>query len=127
MEQALARADLLNVQSIVLLQAAVSSLWALRTEDNSRTAWSLTALIFHIARATGLHRDESVSKPNLFETELRRRLWYHICCLDNRSAEHNGCDPIVPGEFAFNTRLPLHINDNDVTLDMTVAPPSRNV
>lgn len=126
LEQALARADLLNTQSIILLQATVLFLWALRSEDNSRTAWSLTALVFHIARAMGLHRDGTAFGLNPFETELRRRLWYHICLLDNRSSENNGCDPIVPGEFAFDTRLPLHINDSDLTPDMTTPPPERD-
>lgn len=37
-EQALARADLLNTQSITLLQATVLFLWVLRSVDNSRTA-----------------------------------------------------------------------------------------
>lgn len=125
-EQALARADLLNTQSITLLQATVLFLWVLRSADNSRTAWSLTALVFHIARAMGLHRDGTAFGLNPFETELRRRLWYHICLLDNRSSEHNGCEPIVPGEFAFDTRLPLHINDSDLTPDMITPPPERD-
>lgn len=125
-EQALARADLLNTQSITLLQATVLFLWVLRSADNSRTAWSLTALVFHIARAMGLHRDGTAFGLNPFQTEIRRRLWYHICLLDNRSSEHNGCEPIVPGEFAFDTRLPLHINDSDLTPDMITPPPERD-
>ncbi|KAJ5637682.1 Zn(II)2Cys6 transcription factor [Penicillium lividum] len=57
MQQAVARADLLNTQSVILIQAVVLFLSALRNEDASRTAWSMTVLIFHIARAMGLHRD----------------------------------------------------------------------
>ena len=125
-EQALARADLLNTQSITLLQATVLFLYVLRSADNSRTAWSLTALVFHIARAMGLHRDGTAFGLNPFDTEIRRRLWYHICLLDNRSSEHNGCEPIVPGEFAFDTRLPLLINDSDLTPDMISPPPERD-
>lgn len=125
-EQALARADLLNTQSITLLQAAVLFLWVLRSADNSRTAWSLSALVFHIARVMGLHRDGTVFGLNPFQTETRRRLWYHICLLDNRSSEHNGCEPIMPGGFAFDTKFPLHINDNDLTPDMIAPPPERD-
>lgn len=56
-EQALACADLLNTQNMVLLQAAALFLCALRNEDDSRTLCSLTALIVHIAQAMGLYRD----------------------------------------------------------------------
>ncbi|RAL04412.1 uncharacterized protein BO80DRAFT_347732 [Aspergillus ibericus CBS 121593] len=123
-EQALARADLLNTQSVTLLQAAVLFLFALRNEDDSRTVWSLTSLIFHIAQAMGLHRDGIVFGLKPMETELRRRLWWHICLLDARSSEYHGCEPIVR-ESAFDTRLPLNIEDSDLTAEMTEPPVER--
>ncbi|OQD70994.1 hypothetical protein PENPOL_c001G10279 [Penicillium polonicum] len=123
-EQAMARADLLNTQSVVLLQAVVLFLSALRNEDASRTAWSLTALIFHIAQAMGLHRDGSAFGLRPLEIEIRRRLWWHICLLDIRSSEYHGCEPIVH-ESMFDTRMPLNVNDNDITADMTVLPTER--
>ncbi|EAW08075.1 Zn(II)2Cys6 transcription factor [Aspergillus clavatus NRRL 1] len=124
-EQALARADLLNTQSMILLQAAVVYLSALRNEDDSRTTWSLTSLVFHIAQSMGLHRDGTAFGLNPFEVELRRRLWWHICILDTRSSEYHGYEPIVHG-FAFDTRLPLHVNDADLLPDMISAPPERD-
>ena len=124
-EQAMARANLLNTQSMVLLQAAVLFLTALRNEDDSRTTWSLTSLIFHIAQTMGLHRDGTVFGLKPFETELRRRLWWHICSLDTRSSEYHGYEPIVQ-EFAFDTRPPLHINDSDLHPDMTEPPAERD-
>ena len=123
-EQAFARADFLNTQSMVLLQAAVLFLSALRREDDSRTVWSLTALVFHIAQAMGLHHDGTVFGLKPFETELRRRLWWHICLLDNRSSSYHGCEPIVQ-ESSFDTRLPLNINDNDLDRNMTEPPAER--
>lgn len=86
-EQAMARADLLNTQSMVLLKAAVLFLSALRSQDESRTTWSLTALIFHIAETMGVHRDGTFLGLKPFKTEMRRRLWWHICILDLRSSE----------------------------------------
>ncbi|KAF1734080.1 Bikaverin cluster transcription factor bik5 [Beauveria bassiana] len=123
-EQAMARADLLNTQSVVLIQAAVLFLSALRNEDASRTAWSMTALIFHIAQAMGLHRDGASFGLCPLEIEIRRRLWWHICLLDIRSSEYHGCEPIVD-DSKFDTRMPLNINDSDLTLDMTEPPPER--
>ncbi|PYH88487.1 Zn(II)2Cys6 transcription factor [Aspergillus ellipticus CBS 707.79] len=124
-EQALARADLLNTQSLTLLQAAVLFLFALRNEDDSRTVWSLTSLIFHIAQAMGLHRDGIVFGLRPMETELRRRLWWHICLLDARSSEYHGCEPIVR-QSAFDTKLPLNIEDSDLSAEMTEPPRQRN-
>lgn len=123
-EQAMARANLLNTQSVVLIQAVVLFLSALRNEDASRTAWSMTALIFHIAQVMGLHRDGAPFGLRPLETEIRRRLWWHICLLDIRSSEYHGCEPIVH-QSMFDTRMPLNINDSDLTPDMTVPPTER--
>jgi hypothetical protein len=120
-EQAMARANLLNTQSLILLQAAVLFLSGLRNEDDSRTTWSLTSLIFHIAQAMGLHRDGTTFGLKPFDTELRRRLWWHICLLDMRSSEFHGYEPIVRGDM-FDTKLPLNVNDSDLTPHMTEAP-----
>jgi hypothetical protein len=123
-EQAIARANLLNTQSIILLQAVVLYLSVLRNEDDSRTAWSLTSLVFHIAQSMGLHRDGMAFGLKPLEIELRRRLWYHICLLDSQASEYHGYEPIVH-ECGFDTRLPLHINDADLTPEMTNPPPER--
>ncbi|KAJ5729623.1 uncharacterized protein N7483_004131 [Penicillium malachiteum] len=123
-QQAMARANLLNTQSMVLVQAAVLFLSALRNEDASRTVWSLTALVVHIARSMGLHRDGAAFGLRPLETELRRRLWWHICLLDIRSSEYHGCEPIVH-ESMFDTRTPLNINDSDLTAEMIEPPAER--
>ena len=123
-EQAMARANLLNTQNLLLLQATVLFLTAVRNEDDSRTVWSLTALVYHIAQAMGLHRDGETFGLRPLETELRRRLWWHICLLDNRSTDYHGSEPIVH-ESMFDTRIPLNINDSDITAEMTQPPPER--
>ncbi|KAJ5527611.1 hypothetical protein N7513_011770 [Penicillium frequentans] len=121
MKHAIARANILNTQSTVLLQAVVLFLSALRNEDASRTCWSLTALIFHAARAMGLHRDGTEFSLSPLETELRRRLWWHICLLDIRSAEYHGFE-LIAQEYMLDTRLPLNINDSDLTTEMKDFP-----
>lgn len=123
-QQAMARADFLNTQSVTLLQAVVLFLSALRNVDASRRTWSLTALVFHIARAMGLHRDGTAFGLPPLETELRRRLWWHICFLDIRSSEYHGCQPIVQ-DSAFDTKTPLNIDDSDLVHGMNEAPIER--
>jgi hypothetical protein len=123
-EQALARGNLLNTQNTAMLQAAVLFLSALPNEDDSRAAWSLTSLIYHIARTMGLHRDGTGFGLKPFETELRRRLWWQICIIDSRSSEYHCNEPIARG-FASDTKPPLHINDADLSPEMVEPPAER--
>lgn len=69
-EQAMARANLLNLQSITLLQAAVVSLSVLLNEDDSCTAWSLTSFICH-KQKLWTFTVTATFWPEPFETELR--------------------------------------------------------
>ncbi|RYP09061.1 hypothetical protein DL765_008583 [Monosporascus sp. GIB2] len=123
-EQALARGNLLNTQNMTMIQAAVLFLSALPNQDDSRAAWSLTSLIYHIARTMGLHRDGTVFGLKPFETELRRRLWWQICIIDSRSSEYHCNEPIARG-FASDTKPPLHINDVDLSPEMVEPPAER--
>ncbi|KAL1847801.1 hypothetical protein Daus18300_013843 [Diaporthe australafricana] len=124
-EQALAKANLLNTNSMVLLQAAVLFLSALRNQDDSRTTWSLTALVFYIAQSMGLHRDGTVFGLKPFETELRRRLWWYICVLDGHSSKYQEHEANLH-QFFSDTKLPLHVNDADLHPDMTEAPQEKD-
>ncbi|KAF9773516.1 Bikaverin cluster transcription factor bik5 [Fusarium sp. DS 682] len=123
-EQALAQGNLLSTQSMTMLQAAVLFLSALPNEDDSRAAWALTSLVFHIARTMGLHRDGTIFGLKPFETELRRRLWWQICIIDSRSSEYHGNEPIAQG-FVTDTKPPLHINDVDLSPEMVEPPAER--
>lgn len=123
-EQAIARADLLTTQSVMLLQATTLFINALRNHDGSRVSWSLTTLVFSLAQTMGLHRDGTAFGLKPFETEMRRRLWWHICILDSRSSDHHGFGPMLY-QLQYDTRIPLNINDNDLFPDMTEPPPER--
>lgn len=123
-EQAIARADLLTTQSVVLLQAATLFINALRSHDGSRVSWSLTTLVFQLAQTMGLHRDGTAFGLKPFETEMRRRLWWHICILDSRSSDHHGFGPMLYHSL-YDTHIPLNVNDEDLSPNMTEPPPER--
>jgi hypothetical protein len=90
---------------------------ALRSNETSRRAWTLTSLVVRIAQALGLHRESDNGKyPSPyqpFEREMRRRLWWQICNLDRHASVDRGSDPIIRVK-SFNTELPLNINDEDL-------------
>lgn len=123
-EQALAKANLLNTQSLVLLQAAVLFLICVRREDDSKFVWSMNSVILRLAQGLGIHRDGTNFALKPFETEMRRRLWWHICLMDVRTSEDHGTDPLI-NESMYDTRLPLNVNDDDIHPEMTEAPAER--
>ncbi|KAJ4419179.1 hypothetical protein N0V82_005086 [Gnomoniopsis sp. IMI 355080] len=123
-EQAIARADLLATQSVVLLQATTLFINALRSHDGSRVSWSLTNLVISLAQTMGLHRDGTAFGLKPFETEMRRRLWWHICILDSRSSDHHGFGSMLY-HLQYDTHMPLNVNDEDLSPDMTELPAER--
>lgn len=123
-EQALARANFLTTEEIVVLQAFVLFLICLRRNNDARVIWTLTGLVVRIAQTIGIHRDGTHFGLKPFEVEMRRRLWWQVCILDTRASEDHGCDPTIL-EQSFDTKMPLNINDADITPDMKEFPPDR--
>ena len=72
----------------------------------------LSGLAINIAQTMGLHRDGTYFCLSAIETEVRRRLWWTLCQLDNRISEDCDLEPYVP--LTGDTKLPLHINDSDL-------------
>jgi hypothetical protein len=111
LEQALARANFLYCDEIVILQAFVVFLILLRRNDDARKIWTMTGLVVRISQTLGIHRDGSHFHLAPFEIEMRRRLWWQVCILDARASEDHGCDPTIV-EAQFDTKmvcLALHI------------------
>ncbi|KIX04547.1 uncharacterized protein Z518_05417 [Rhinocladiella mackenziei CBS 650.93] len=123
-EQALARADFLNSSSLMCLQALCFFLIFVRHCDDSRVVWALGGLAIHLAQAIGIHRDGTNFGLNPFDTEMRRRLWWQLSLLDNRSAEDHGTDPTFTEQF-YDTKLPMNLNDEDLSPGMKECPPER--
>ncbi|KAL4929467.1 putative C6 transcription factor [Aspergillus undulatus] len=123
-EQALSKANLLNTQSLTLMQAAVIFLNAVRRDDDTKYVWSMSALILRLAQGLGLHRDGNNFNLKPFDAEMRRRLWWHIVLLDLRSSEDHGTDVQIHDRM-FDTRLPLNVNDSDISPHMTERPTPR--
>lgn len=115
LEQALARANFLYCDEIVILQAFIMFLILLRRNDEARKIWTLTGLVVRIAQTLGIHRDGSHFNLPPFEIEMRRRLWWQVCILDARSSEDHGCDPTIV-EAQFDTKMVRILANLDVCL-----------
>lgn len=123
-EQALARAQFLETDELIVLQAFVIFLMSLRNHCSIRLMWSLTALVVRLAQNAGIHRDGTHFNLSPFTVEMRRRLWWSICVLDSRACEDSGHDATLPHSGA-DTRIPLNVNDSDLTVCMKEAPQPR--
>lgn len=116
-ERALARANFLRSEEIVVLQAFVLFITSLRRIEDPRVLWTIVGLLTRISMSMGLHRDPSLFGLSPYDTEIRRRLWWHVCNLDVRLSEDHGSDPTIL-EHTFDTKLPLNINDDELKPDM---------
>lgn len=123
-EQALARANFLITEEIIVLQALVLFLMCLRRNSYARVIWTLTGLVVRIAQTIGVHRDGVHFGLKPFDVEMRRRLWWQVCILDTRASEDHGCDPTIT-EQSFDTKMPLNINDIDIAPEMNEFPTEK--
>lgn len=82
--------------------------------------WSLSGIAVRIAQRIGLHRDGSRLGLSVFETEMRRRLWWQVITVDAIIGQMSGfASPIAPHS---DTRGPLNVNDSDLDPDMRESP-----
>lgn len=85
----------------------------------------MTGLVIRMAQALGLHRDGS-HFPNLtpYEIETRRRVWWAVCLLDLRASEDQGTE-LSTTSNSVDTKIPLNINDADLTPHTKKMPLER--
>ncbi|KAM3513140.1 hypothetical protein MY11210_003165 [Beauveria gryllotalpidicola] len=124
-EQAMASAGFLTNPTLILVQAIVIFLFLARRHDSPRFVWMMTGIAIRMAQAIGLHRDGShFSNLTPYEVEIRRRVWWALCMIDARASGDQGTDLTI-SEDGFDTRLPLNINDDDLSVDTAVMPEAR--
>ncbi|MCJ1268877.1 hypothetical protein MMC22_008765 [Lobaria immixta] len=124
-ELAFANADLFTSSDMVLLQALVIFLIAVRCHDDSQFAWTLTAVAIRMGHSLGLHHEGLESSFPPFAQEMRRRLWWQIVVLDIHASEDRGSDPMIHGA-TFNTKIPSNINDEDLDPESSHPVSSRS-
>ncbi|KAB8269072.1 fungal-specific transcription factor domain-containing protein [Aspergillus minisclerotigenes] len=123
-QSALVKAGLLKTSNMVGLQAFVIFILSVRGEYNPHTLWSLSGIAVRIAQRIGLHRDGSRLGLSIFETEMRRRLWWQITVVDAAISRMSGStSSLYP---LADTRIPLNVNDSDLDVKMKETPPESS-
>ncbi|KAL2147789.1 hypothetical protein VTI28DRAFT_5561 [Corynascus sepedonium] len=121
-QQALVNAGFMRSPELMVLQALFLYLLCARPFVDPRSMFSLLGLAFRIATRLGLHRDGSQSGMSPFEAEQRRRLWWQIIVFDKRIAEITGSTVTALSSCAWDTRMPLNINDADLDVHAKGQP-----
>ena len=98
---------------------------AVRSSHRSDTMFALSGVAVRLARKMGLHRDGTFLGLSPFETEMRRRLWWHIFLVDLRLSDVLGTKP-SSDFFSGDVKKPLNVADEDLSPDMVDFPPERN-
>lgn len=125
-EQALVAAKFATTVDVTVLQATMLFVLVLRKTGESRSAGSMVGVIAHLSQSLRLHKDGAgVYDLTPFQKEMRRRLFWCVIILDQRSAEDLGTDAMVPEEM-WDTPLPLNINDTDINENSATLPESRD-
>ncbi|KAF4963068.1 hypothetical protein FSARC_8870, partial [Fusarium sarcochroum] len=126
LEQAFAHGDFINRPTLTGLRALAIYLSAIRVQNRGRATWILNGLAIRIAQSLGLHRDGEQLGLSPFESELRRRLWWHIITKDSRAGEDYGLDSPTALTSTSEVNLPLNIDDTDLSPDMEELPQARS-
>ncbi|KAG0648436.1 Transcription factor vrtR1 [Hyphodiscus hymeniophilus] len=122
--QALINADFLKSSSLMTLQAYATFLMGMRGHMETTSMYILSGIAVRLARRMGLHRDGTMLGLPMFETEMRRRLWWHIVQVDWQTSDHSGTKASMD-LFVSDAKNPLNIEDEDIGPDMVNPPPER--
>ncbi|CAM1510756.1 Fc.00g082690.m01.CDS01 [Cosmosporella sp. VM-42] len=122
LEQAFAQGNFLDCPTLTGLHALAIYLSALRVRNRGKGMWILNGLAVRIAQSLGLHRDGKRLGLSPFESEIRRRLWWHLLSRDCRAGEDYGLENTNGLSLLYEVSLPLNIDDAELYPDMKTLP-----
>ncbi|GAB7355578.1 hypothetical protein MBLNU459_g6048t1 [Dothideomycetes sp. NU459] len=95
---------------------------AIRSDDSGLRRWMLISLGDRLAQSLLLHRESSYTSLSFFKAQIYRRTWHTMVAIDFHASFDHGTDPMLPIS-SFNTKIPLHIRDEDFSPDTVDAIP----
>ncbi|KAK4082699.1 transcriptional regulator family: Fungal Specific TF [Trichoderma aggressivum f. europaeum] len=124
-EKALSQAGILKTTDLCVAQASLIYLESAGHRYGMRTVWMMSGILVRAAISVGLHRDGATfPSVSLFDAEMRRRLWWHICCFDARVSQCYAPETMISNSM-LDTREPTNCNDADLEVNMIKEPIAR--
>ena len=85
----------------------------------------MNGLAIRIAQSLGLHRDGERLGLSPFQSEIRRRLWWHLLSRDSRAGEDYGLQNINSLLLMSDVSLPANVDDTDLYPEMQWLPAAK--
>ncbi|KAH7922119.1 hypothetical protein BV22DRAFT_1017937, partial [Leucogyrophana mollusca] len=129
-QQALCVFEKSNSYDLDYLAAMILHVLYVLHDGKARVAHNLlpdVGKMVNTARTMGLDSDpdEYPGKFNLFEAEMRRRIWWDIYYYDLIVSDFMGRSPLIP-DHEFTTRLPMDVDEEVFTPACTSMPLPRS-
>jgi hypothetical protein len=85
----------------------------------------LNGLAVRIAQSLGLHRDGDRLGISPFQSEIRRRLWWHLICREGRAGEDYGLEDTNSSSLLSTVKIPANMDDKDLYPEMKRLPVAK--
>lgn len=93
--------------------------------NHNKGIWILNGLAIRTAESLGLHRNGETLGVSPFQSEIRRRLWWHLLSRDGRAGEDYGLENTTGQCLTSFVNLPLNVDDTDLHPDMKKLPTAK--
>ncbi|RDW56719.1 hypothetical protein BP6252_14012 [Coleophoma cylindrospora] len=128
--QAAVEASLLAVEyfatsDLLVLQAFLLYLLAIRNRARPATCFSLMGIAVRVAQRIGLHRDGSLLGLSVVQAEERRRVWWQMQHMEIMISQVLGCLSMTL-YAGWDTKLPANLDDNDIHPGLEALPSERS-
>ncbi|GAB7341207.1 hypothetical protein MBLNU457_7494t1 [Dothideomycetes sp. NU457] len=120
-QQALLNCGILSTSDHDCLVALYLYLISIRPTTDPQTLGSMMAIAMRIAQRMGIHNESSRPTKSLFDSEVRRRLWWSLVVFDHRICELSDSKATMLAPI-WNCKIPLNVNDFDLRPDMKALP-----
>ncbi|CAH0046907.1 unnamed protein product [Clonostachys solani] len=91
----------------------------LQKRDRANTGYNFIGLAYRMAVGLGMHHDPPTSDSNTVGHERRRQIFWTAYCFESGFNITTGRPPAISETF-FDTKLPLNIDDHDLSLQSPV-------
>ncbi|KAI1166086.1 fungal-specific transcription factor domain-containing protein [Nemania serpens] len=111
---ALTRSNFMKNYNMTILQALLLYMVSLTGPVENHSIWIMSGTVMRIAQKMGYHRDGEQFNLSPFETEMRRRIWWHVVTQDSRYAMLSGLSHAWVAQN-WDTKMPQNLNDEDLS------------
>ncbi|KAH6666543.1 hypothetical protein F5X68DRAFT_265660 [Plectosphaerella plurivora] len=120
-QRALVKCRFLQTDDRNCLTAFFLYLCSLRPVTDPRSLSPMIGIAVRIARRMGIHKESALARSDVFEAEMRRRLWWSLVFFDTRIGQLAFSDSGILGPL-WDCRVPLNVGDAELRPGMSSPP-----